>query len=72
MTEVCHSPRGGRTLLSAAPVLPLAHSGHWLVNLMYLAPVVGFAGWLGVVTWRERREGSASERQQPRRTPKEK
>ena len=50
-------------------MLTLGHSGHWLVNLLYLAPVVGFIGWLGVVTWRERLEVRASERQ---RTPKEK
>ena len=58
MTGVCHSPRPA-TPLFAAPVLPLAHTGHWLVNLMYLAPVVGFLGWLGVVTWRERREDAS-------------
>ena len=38
-------------------LLPLAHAGHWLVNLAYLAPVVGFLGWLGWVTVKERRQG---------------
>ena len=39
-----------------AVLLPLAHAGHWLVNVAYLAPVVGFLGWLGWVTWKDRRE----------------
>jgi hypothetical protein len=35
----------------------LAHAGHWLVNVAYFIPVVGFLGWLGVVTYKDRREG---------------
>ena len=69
MTDMRPSPPAPPPVLLAAPVLPLAHSGHWLVNLMYLAPVVGFLGWLGVVTWRERREEAASE--EPRISTKE-
>ena len=37
-------------------MLPIAHAGHWLVNIAYLAPVLGFLAWLGLTTLRERRE----------------
>ena len=44
-----------------AVLLPIAHAGHWLVNVAYLAPVVVFLGWLGWVTVKERRsEGDES------------
>ncbi len=69
MMEVCHSSPPAP--IFAASVLPLAHSGHWLVNLMYMAPVVGFLGWLGVITVRERREEKAGERRQRKRSAKE-
>ena len=36
----------------------IAHAGHWLVNLAYVAPVVGFLAWLGMATYKERRTGS--------------
>jgi len=42
-------------------MVELAHAGHWLVNVAYLAPVVVFLGWLGWVTVKERRsEGDES------------
>lgn len=34
----------------------LAHSSHWLINLLYMAPVAAFLAWLGLTTFRERRE----------------
>ena len=37
-------------------LLQIAHAGHWLVNIAYLAPVLGFLAWLGLTTFRERRE----------------
>ncbi len=40
----------------------IAHASHWLVNLAYLAPVVGFLAWLGIVTYRERRAGPDDDR----------
>lgn len=40
----------------------IAHASHWLVSLAYLAPVVGFLAWLGMATYRERRDGSNEER----------
>jgi hypothetical protein len=33
----------------------LAHAGHWLVNVAYFIPVLGFLGWLAVVQLKERR-----------------
>lgn len=38
-------------------MMPLiAHTDHWLVNVAYFVPVVGFMVWLGVTQWRERRK----------------
>jgi hypothetical protein len=34
---------------------PVAHAGHWLVQIAYFVPVVGFLIWLAWVTVRERR-----------------
>ena len=36
----------------------IAHAGHWLVSVAYVAPVVGFLAWLRMATYRERRAGS--------------
>ena len=35
---------------------PLAHAGHWLVQIAYLAPLVGLIAILVVGKLRERRE----------------
>jgi len=35
---------------------PLAHAGHWLVQLAYLAPLVLLVGMLAVGKLRDRRE----------------
>lgn len=40
----------------------LAHAGHWLVNVAYFAPVVGFLGWLAWTELRGRRERRAEHR----------
>lgn len=40
----------------------IAHAGHWLVSLAYIAPVVGFLGWLGMATYRERRAQDTEKR----------
>ena len=37
---------------------PLAHAGHWLVQVAYFMPVVLFLVWLGWTVWRDRRSGS--------------
>jgi membrane protein implicated in regulation of membrane protease activity len=46
-------------------MIPLAHAGHWAVQLVYFAPVLGFLIWLGVTQIRERRRG----RDDPGKTP---
>lgn len=43
-------------MLYPMPTL-LAHVGHWLVSLLYLAPIVVIVGFLGVQAWRDRRRG---------------
>jgi hypothetical protein len=35
--------------------MPIAHAGHWLVNIAYFLPVVAFLAWLIVTQVRERR-----------------
>ena len=34
---------------------PLAHAGHWLASLLYLAPVLVVVGALVWQSWREKR-----------------
>jgi hypothetical protein len=38
-------------------VLILAHAGHWLAGLLYLAPVVIVVGALVFQSWKDRRLG---------------
>jgi hypothetical protein len=45
----------------------LAHTGHWLVSLLYLVPVLGVLAMVGIQVWRDRRRqhdgsGGADER----------
>jgi hypothetical protein len=40
-------------------VLIVAHAGHWLAGLMYLAPVLIVVGALGFQSWKDRRAGDA-------------
>jgi hypothetical protein len=37
--------------------LILAHAGHWLAGLLYLAPVVIVVGALIFQSWKDRRRG---------------
>jgi hypothetical protein len=39
--------------------LPLAHAGHWLVNLLYLVPLVIVVAMLTISTMRDRRAAAA-------------
>jgi hypothetical protein len=36
----------------------LAHAGHWLVQVIYFVPVLGFIVWLVVTQIRDRRRGT--------------
>ena len=44
--------------------LPLAHTGHWITEVLTLVPIVGFAVWLGINVvrqrLRERRQAAAA------------
>lgn len=42
-------------------MLPIAHAGHWLVSLLYLAPVVILVGALMVARARDGRLGDEDE-----------
>jgi hypothetical protein len=35
-------------------MVPIAHTGHWLANVIMLAPVLGVGIWLAVVSIRDR------------------
>jgi hypothetical protein len=35
--------------------LVLAHAGHWIANLLYLAPVLVIVGALSFQSWRDKR-----------------
>lgn len=39
--------------------MPVAHAGHWLVQLSYFLPVVAFLVWLAVVQLKARREDAS-------------
>jgi hypothetical protein len=39
-------------------MLPLAHAGHWLADLIFLAPLLGVGIWLAVAGIRDRRHRS--------------
>ncbi len=40
-------------------IVPIAHAGHWLVNLLYLVPLVIVIGMLAVTSMRDRRAEAA-------------
>ena len=42
----------------SAPPLVLAHAGHWLVSLAYIAPLIFLVGVIVVGKIRDRRAGS--------------
>lgn len=44
--------------LTGQPVI--AHAGHWAVNLAFAMPAVVFIGWLGWITYKDRRDGGES------------
>ena len=38
------------------PTPPMAHAGHWAESIIYLVPILGFGVWLGITTFKDRRE----------------
>ena len=43
----------------------LAHSGHWLTNVIYIAPIVGVALFIGIQNLRAKRKGIDLEEPEP-------
>jgi 4-hydroxybenzoate polyprenyltransferase len=41
----------------SAAVLILAHAGHWIAGLLYLAPVLIVVGALMYQSWKDKRRG---------------
>jgi hypothetical protein len=41
--------------------VPFAHFGHWWTSILYVAPVVVVVAWLGLQSWRARREDDGQE-----------
>jgi hypothetical protein len=39
----------------------LAHAGHWITSVLYVAPVAIVVGWLSWQAWRERGRGGSDE-----------
>ena len=37
-------------------MVPLAHSGHWLAQVLYIVPVVAVVGWIAVKSLIDRRK----------------
>jgi len=48
-------------------ILPIAHAGHWAVNLLYVAPLVVAVGVLSYQSAKDRRKVKSGER--PGRQP---
>jgi hypothetical protein len=48
-------------------ILPIAHAGHWAVDLLYVAPLLVAVGVLGYQSMRDRRKVKSGER--PGRQP---
>ena len=42
----------------------LAHSAHWLIDLLYVAPFIGLLIWLFVTTLKERRRAAREDASQ--------
>jgi threonine/homoserine/homoserine lactone efflux protein len=38
--------------------MTLAHAGHWITSVLYVAPVALVVGWLSWQAWRERGRSS--------------
>jgi hypothetical protein len=53
-------------------ILPIAHAGHWAVDLLYVAPLLVAVGVLGYQSMKERRAvktGEAEGRRPPTELP---
>jgi membrane protein implicated in regulation of membrane protease activity len=55
-------PSSDRSARGAERMIVLAHTGHWAVQLLYLAPLVVLVWMLVAARLRERREREAADR----------
>jgi hypothetical protein len=39
--------------------IPIAHAGHWAVNLLYVLPIIVTVGVLLTQSWRDKRQAKA-------------
>ena len=44
-------------------IVPIAHAGHWAINLLYVAPLVIAGGVLTVQSMKDRRKVKSGERE---------
>jgi len=44
-------------------ILPIAHAGHWAVNLLYVAPLLVAVGVLSYQSMKDRRKVKSGERE---------
>lgn len=44
---------------------PLAHAGHWLLEMLYVLPVVVIVMWISVKSMLDRRRARAERRREP-------
>ena len=42
-------------------MIVLAHTGHWIVSVVYAAPAVGILAWVTITTLRDRRRRAEGE-----------
>jgi hypothetical protein len=59
---------GGGTVVSASALI-VAHAGHWLAGLLYLAPVLIVVGALVFQSYKDRRLGDDEDGAGPRPDP---
>lgn len=52
-------------------IVPIAHAGHWLINLLYVAPLLVAVGVLGWQSMKDRRsrDGEPAVRRPPTEPP---
>ena len=42
-------------------LIPLAHAGHWIAELLYVVPVLAVVGWISIRAIIDRRRQAADE-----------
>ena len=60
LEEQADSRPSAASVEAAVPMLPFAHAGHWLVQLIYLVPLLVLVAVILAGRIRDKRERSAS------------